>query len=485
MPDQFSRSKNVKVVVHALQARIWYGDGRIDLKKRKTTMCGIFGVIGSNNAASLTIAGLHTLQHRAHDYAGIVTVNTDQKFVRRRGAGLITKVVRPQDLAKLQGTQALGHVRYPTVADDDHDDEVVNIQPLKGPFGEGQIAIAHNGNLTQLDSLHEFVSPARLSTSLDTEFILRLLGASDCTNIVDALKNALTKLSGSFALGLLTEKYLIAARDPAGNRPLSIGKLPGGGYCITSETCALPNVGATFEMDVAPGTIVIIDAAGYEMILFAESKTLRKCRFEAVYQGSPASRIFGEDVDEQRIQIGRLLAAEAPVADADFVVPVPDSSNFTAIGFDQENPSGTFRPVILRNHYVGRTFIEPTQELRDTGVARKFLFTAEAIKGARIVLVDDSIVRGTTIMKIVGRLNALGAREVHVRIGFPPIRHPCRYGVDIRTEGELIINRMSVEELQTHIGADSLAFLSEAVLYSLSEHPQDFCYACITGDYWD
>src|SRR3989344_8416843 len=362
-------------------------------------MCGIFAVWNVRKAAELTVIGLHAIQHRAIDYAGIVSSDSIH-FYRERGAGLARQVFTRDVLNRLHGRDALGHIRYPTVTDDKTRD---NIQPIVFVYNNQPIAIAHNGNLMNVRQLLE--GPLRfskLSTSMDTECIPRLLENLDTGHFEADLIATLLLLKGSFSLAILLPDRLIAVRDRQGNRPLSIGRA-GESYFVSSETCAFPNVGAEHVQDVLPGTFVSIDSRGLTTTRFAEADE-KKCRFEGVYFSHPASTIFGERVSRFRMSIGRELERLYPVPGADIVTPIPDSSNFIALGFAGSGRSGPYFPVLARSHYVGSTFIAATQAQRDEKVSQKSTFTAEEIRGKRIVLVDDSIVRGTTLPVIVSVL---------------------------------------------------------------------------------
>ncbi|MGH2506935.1 MAG: amidophosphoribosyltransferase [Ktedonobacteraceae bacterium] len=441
-------------------------------------MCGIFGVFNARKAAELTVIGLHGNQHRAIDYAGIVSSDS-QHFYRERGAGLARQVFTKVMLDRLHGKDALGHIRYPTVTDDETRD---NIQPIIGRYNGQPVAIAHNGNLTNIAELQRLVPAARLSTSMDSEYLLRLLERNYTGNIEADLRSVFALLKGSFALTILLPNRLIAVRDASGNRPLSIGQSEESHF-VSSETCAFPNVGAHHLRDVEPGTVVSISANGIEITRFANPQE-KKCRFEGIYFSHPSSSVFGENVSRFRMAIGRELERLYPVADVDIVTPIPDSSNFIAMGYGESGRSGRYLPVIIRNHYVGRTFIAATQARRDAEVAQKFTFTAEEIAGKNIVVVDDSIVRGTTLPKIVSQLRQLGARSVHVRIGSPPIKYPCTYGINTPTREELIAASYSPAEIRDRVGADSLEFLPLEALQELSPDKEKFCFACMSGNYW-
>jgi amidophosphoribosyltransferase len=441
-------------------------------------MCGIFGVVGVRKAAELTVIGLHGNQHRAVDYVGIVSSDGSHIF-REAHTGLARQVFTKDKLDRLHGNDALGHVRYPTVIDNK---ECENIQPLVGNYGSMPIAIAHNGNITNAEDLRKLIPAARFTTSMDTEIILRLLEMKATGSFETDLMDTLGMLEGSFSLGVLMPDRLIAVRDRRGNRPLSIAKL-NGGYCISSETCAFANVGAELVSDVEPGTMVSIRREGFVATRFAEAHE-KKCRFEGIYFSHPASRVFGEEVGRFRMAIGQTLERLFPAPEADIVVPVPDSANFIAMGFAASGRSGMYFPAITRSHYVGRTFIAATQAKRDAEVAQKFAFSAREIAGKTIVVIDDSIVRGTTMPKIIAKLRQLGAKAVHVRIGSPPIVHPCLYGINTPTHKELMATSLGVDAMRITMDADSLEFLPLKALQALSPNPHTFCYACMGDGYW-
>ena len=442
-------------------------------------MCGIFGVFNARKAAELTAIGLHSQQHRAIDYAGIVS--SDGSFMYREcGAGTVRKVFTSEMLDRLHGKHAIGHTRYPTL---DDDPSRVNIQPLRGYWQNTPVALAHNGNLTNTEELSR-VHTSR-ETSLDTEFILRILENQTDPHIENALENTLGCLRGSFSLVVLLPEMLIAARDPHGNRPLSIG-VKNDGFFVSSETCALDIVGAQFLCDVAQGTMVLISQRGIEHKKFAEpATTLKKCPFEGIYYAHPSSDVYGIQATNFRLKLGRALEEHCPCPDAEIVTGVPDSGVLHAMGYAVSGHSGMYMPVIFRNHYVGRTFIASYQARRDEEVDAKFNFTKSLIVGKRIVVVDDSIVRGTTIRKIVSKLCELGAAEVHVRVACPPITHHCNYGIYTKgRDGRLIAQEMDVRGIRQHIGADSLAFLPLEVLKEVWPDAGNSCFSCMTGEYW-
>lgn len=443
-------------------------------------MCGIFAVWNMRKAAELTVIGLHGIQHRAIQYAGIVSSDGYNLF-RESGRGVARQVFSSDMLNRLHGRAALGHIRYATVVDDPTRD---NTQPIMGVYGGKRFAVAHNGNITNVRELRKMFFSRRMETSIDTEYIVRLIEMHDTGAYEADIARALAHVRGSFAIGILFPDRLIAVNDKSGNRPLSIGSV-NGSYVLSSETCAFSGVSADNVANVQPGT----------MVTFADTETPRserfaaaackRCRFEGIYFAHPASNVFGESVTRFRLTLGRALEKHCPVkGGADIVTGVPDSANLIAQGYAESGHSGTYLPVIIRNHYVGRTFIAATQAARNVEIAQKFSFTADEIVGKRIVVVDDSIVRGSTLPTIVRELRRLGAKEVHIRVGSPPVAHPCKYGIDTPTYGELISARETPEEICRDVGADSLAFLPLPVLRSLSPVPDEFCFACWDGKYW-
>lgn len=441
-------------------------------------MCGIVGVYGAKKAAELTVIGLHANQHRARDKAGVVSTDGHHMY-RERIEGVVRNFTAEM-LDRLHGRAAVGHIRYPTVSDDKTRD---NTQPVVGLFAGKPIAIAHNGNLTNVAELQKLVPQERRSTSMDSEYILRLLEAEDSEDIDVALPRVLRQLRGSFELVILMLDRMIAVRDPQGNHPLSIGR-DGDGFFVSSESCAFPSLRARYVGDVEPGTYVTMTDFGVHNVARYASPDKKQCYFEKIYFSHPASRVFGENVARFRIRLGQKLEERCPVEGADLVAGIPDSANFIAMGFAQSGRSGTYFPAILRSHYVGRTFIAGLQAMRDEEASQKFAFSADEFRGKRIVIVDDSIVRGTTLPKVVDALRFIGAKEVHVRIGSPPITHPCTYGINTPTYDELIAHRLSPEQIRERVGADSLHFLPIEDLRSLAEKPEDYCYSCMTGKYW-
>jgi amidophosphoribosyltransferase len=441
--------------------------------------CGLFGVFGHPDAARLTYLGLYALQHRGQESAGIVT--SDGRRLRlEKGMGLVSDVFSEPRLDALPGDRAMGHVRYSTAGDT----VAANAQPIVIDCHRGPIALAHNGNIVNAPLLrHELEAAGSIfqSTS-DTEVILHLYARSHRERLEDAIAASLSKVMGAFSLLFLTPDALVAARDPWGFRPLVIGKL-GESLVVASETCALDLIDAAYVRDVEPGELVIIDKDGLRTFHPFPPEPVRQCVFEHVYFARPDSLVFGRNVLATRAAMGRQLAREAP-ADADIVIPVPDSGMGAALGYAEE--SGLpFQWGLIRNHYVGRTFIEPRQSIRSFGVKIKLNPVRSVLEGKRVVLIDDSIVRGTTSRKIVGMVREGGAREVHLRISSPPTIGPCYYGIDTPTRDELIAANQPVEDIRRWVGADTLAYLSqEGLLAAVGDaEGQRHCTACFTGRY--
>jgi len=446
--------------------------------------CGVFGVFGHEAAGALTALGLHALQHRGQESAGIVTYD-GVHFHSERRLGLVGDNFNKAELiGRLEGHIALGHVRYSTTGDT----ILRNVQPLFADLDTGGFALAHNGNLTNARTLRrELISSGAICQSTsDSEVILHLMARSQRRRIVERFIEALRQIQGAYALGCLTNDMLIGVRDPIGIRPLVLGRL-GAAHVIASETCALDIVGAEFVREVENGEIVTITADGIESHRPFPRRPARPCIFEYIYFARPDSIVGGRNVYQLRKQMGVQLAREAP-AKADVIIPIPDSGVPAAIGYAQE--SGVpFELGIIRNHYVGRTFIEPEQRIRQLGVKLKHSANASAVRGNSIVLIDDSVVRGTTSKKIVQMMFEAGAREVHLRVSSPPITHPDFYGIDTPRATELLASSMSVEEMRDFVGATSLAFLSVGGIYRAlgiekrdARSPQ-FTDHCFTGDY--
>ncbi|HWB47349.1 MAG TPA: amidophosphoribosyltransferase [Hyphomicrobiaceae bacterium] len=462
------------------QPATWRDDG-----DRLREECGVFGVFGNEDAAALTALGLHALQHRGQEAAGIVTFD-GKHFHSERRLGLVGDNFNKADvIGRLKGHIALGHNRYSTTGDT----ILRNVQPLFADLDSGGFAVAHNGNLTNALTLRrELISNGAICQSTsDTEVILHLISRSQRRrSIVERFVEALRQIEGAYALVCLTNDMLIGARDPIGIRPLVLGRL-GGGYVLASETCALDIVGAEFVREIENGEIVTITADGVESHRPFPRRPPRPCIFEYIYFARPDSIVSGRNVYEIRKRMGAELAHEAPAA-ADVIIPIPDSGVPAAIGYSQA--SGIrFELGIIRNHYVGRTFIEPEQRIRQLGVKLKHSANASAVRGNRVVLIDDSVVRGTTSRKLVQMMFEAGAREVHVRVSSPPITHPDFYGIDTPRTTELLAANMSVEEMRAYIGATSLDFLSVDGIYrALGYEGRDAAFPqftdhCFTGDY--
>jgi len=446
--------------------------------------CGVFGVFGVDDAAALTALGLHALQHRGQEAAGIVSFD-GSRFYPHRALGLVGDIFGKQSIIDaLLGDSAIGHVRYSTSGET----AMRNVQPLYADFSFGGLALAHNGNLTNAVLLRrDLVNRGSLfqSTS-DTEVFQHLIATSSGAHLIERLVESLRQVEGAYSLVALSRRKLIGARDPLGVRPLILGSL-GDAWIITSETCALDIIGADFVRDVEPGEIVVIDAEGVHSHMPFPPMRTRFCIFEYIYFARPDSSVEGRNVYEVRKAIGAQLARESPI-DADIVVPVPDSGVPAAIGFAQES-NLPFELGLIRNHYVGRTFIEPSDEIRHLGVKLKHNANRQQLEGKRVILVDDSIVRGTTSRKIVEMVRQAGAREVHMRISSPPTKHSCFYGIDTPERSKLLAANFDVEGIRQQIGADTLAFVTIDGLYRAmgeagrnNDAPQ-FCDACFTGQY--
>jgi amidophosphoribosyltransferase len=446
--------------------------------------CGVCGVFGDGEAAKLTYLGLYALQHRGQESAGIVS--TDGLEVHAHKAmGLVEEIFTTEVLDRLCGGSAIGHTRYSTAGDT----SVNNAQPIVIDCNKGKLALGHNGNLTNAVALRRSLEHrgSIFQTTSDTEVIVHLIARSNARNLSGAIADALGQVEGAYSLLMLTRDEIFAMRDPRGFRPLALGKRRASAagvetWVVASETCAFDLLDADFVRDVEPGEMVRISRSGLESIRFAAEKPRQQCVFEHVYFARPDSRVFGRSVHMSRDRMGRLLAERHPVA-GDVVVPVPDSGVPAAIGF--ANASGIpFCMGLIRNHYIGRTFIEPSQAIRDFGVKLKLNPVRSLLEGKRVILVDDSIVRGTTSRKIVRMVREAGAREVHVRISCPPTVSPCYYGVDTPTREELIAAQHSVEEIGKFLEADSLAYLSlEDLRQAVRDNGSEFCTSCYTGVY--
>jgi amidophosphoribosyltransferase len=446
-----------------------------DYKPREE--CGVFGIYGHPNAAQLTYFGLFALQHRGQESAGIVVGNNGH-LTGHTGMGLTSDVFTPEIINTLAGPSAVGHVRYSTTGSS----HAKNAQPLLVDYARGQLAVAHNGNLVDAYTLRKELesSGSIFQTTTDSEIIIHLMARPYGGTFADVLLNITRRIEGAYSLAMLTPEALYGVRDPHGFRPLSLGKLDNG-YVLASETCAFDLIGAEFIRDVEPGEIVIIDGSGVHSLHFGHVSEQRMCIFEYVYFARPDSKIFGRTVHLVRKELGRQLAREHPV-DADLVISIPDSGNSAAMGYAEE--SGIpYEMGYIRNHYVGRTFIAPSQGDRDIKVRVKLNVMPEVVKDKRIVIVDDSIVRGTTTFSRIIELKKAGAKEVHVRISCPPTRFPCFYGVDLPSHDQLIAARHTVEEIAQFLNADSLGYLSAEGMVTACGGGTNFCRACYDGNY--
>ncbi|MCK5426295.1 MAG: amidophosphoribosyltransferase [Thermodesulfovibrionia bacterium] len=441
--------------------------------------CGVVGVFGHPEAANLTYLGLHALQHRGQEGAGICSSNKRHLYIEK-SKGLVADIFTEKRLSNLPGDMAIGHNRYSTAGAN----TLKNVQPIMVTFSLGPLAISHNGNLVNAYELKKTLESqgAIFQSTSDSEVIIHLIANSSASGMYERIIDAASNLSGAFSLLIMTENELIALRDPYGFRPLSIGKYDGA-YVIASETCAFDLIGATYIRDIEPGEMVIINEKGLKSMKPLHSHKHRFCIFEFIYFSRPDSYIFGkQNVNDMRKDLGRRLAKENPIA-ADLVIPVPDSGVPAAIGYAEE--SGIpFDFGLIRNHYVGRTFIEPKQTIRHFGVKLKLNPVRKLLEGKRIVVIDDSIVRGTTSKKIIKMLKEGGrAKEVHLRISSPPTIGPCFYGIDTPTRKELIAATHSLDEIRKYITSDSLCYLSIEEMLKVVPNPEEFCTACFNNNY--
>lgn len=440
--------------------------------------CGLFGVLNHTEAANLTYLGLYSQQHRGQESAGIVTYD-GERFNSRRGMGLVADVFQKKDIKRLSGHSAIGHVRYSTAGASG----IRNCQPFSYEYAHGGIAMCHNGNIINALALRKELEQAGsiFQSNSDTEVLIHLVAKSKELTTEKRLKDSVSRLEGGFSLLVLTEDKLIGIRDRHGIRPLVLGQL-NGAWVLASETCAFDLIGAKYVRDVQPGEMVVIRESRLESHMLLENAASRFCVFEYVYFARPDSTLEGVNVYQARYRIGKELAEESHI-DADMVIPVPDSGVPPAMGFAAH--SGIpLQMGLIRNHYVGRTFIEPRQSIRNFGVKLKLNANTEVIRGKRVILVDDSIVRGTTSRKIVEMVRAAGASEIHMRISSPPTRNSCFYGINTPSNEELIANQMNLEEICQAIGADSLAYVSREGLFRAIQRPCELhCDACFSGDY--
>jgi amidophosphoribosyltransferase len=440
-------------------------------------MCGIFGVRGHPDAVQLTRLGLYSLQHRGQESFGIVAVDESGTARAMKSMGLVAGT---PDGNGLHGTLAIGHTRYSTAGSS----TIENAQPVLARSRGGHLALAHNGNLINAAELRSALEAegSIFASTMDSEVIVHRLAKSDAPTPEQRLADALAGVEGAYSLLVGIGDTLLAARDPRGWRPLVMGRL-GDAFVFASETCALDIIGARFEREIAAGEIVAVDKSGVRSSSPLPKRELRRCVFEHVYFARPDSHIFGGSVDRARRELGRRLAREHPAPRAELVFSVPDSSNSAALGFAEESDL-PYELALIRNHYVGRTFIQPTQAGRDAQVRVKYSAVREVLDGKSVVMVDDSIVRGTTTRGLVAMVRAAGAREVHLRVSSAPVTGPCYYGIDTPSREELIAARLTVPEIAQHLGVDSLGYLSlEGMLNSVPNGPDGFCHACFSGDY--
>ena len=442
--------------------------------------CGVFGICGVDDAAQKAFLGLFALQHRGEESCGIVTSDRG-KLIGHRDMGHVSEVFTPDVLGQLPGRSAIGHVRYSTTGSS----QISNAQPLMMDYAAGQIAVAHNGNLVNAAGLRERYEQhgSIFQTTCDSEIIVHLLAKPDHAQRPDCMSHCLDRLRGSFSLLVMTPESVIAARDPNAFRPLCLGRLEDA-YVVASETCALEQIGASYWREVNPGEVITISENGFDSHIFADPERIRPshCIFELIYFARPDSRVFGQNVHTVRKQFGAQLAKEHPV-DADVVIPVPDGGNSAAIGYAAE--SGI--PLdfgFIRNHYIGRTFIQADQKRRSAAVEVKISAVPEVVRGKRVVVVEDSIVRGTTSRGKIVQLREAGAREIHMRITCPPHRFPCYYGIDFQAKRELIASYHSIDEIRRFLKLDTLGYLSvEGMLSCVEPPPEHYCVACFTGEY--
>jgi amidophosphoribosyltransferase len=441
--------------------------------------CAVVGIFGHEEASKLAYFSLHALQHRGQEAAGISS-SDGKKLHTIKDRGLVMSIFNEKNLETLSGNSAIGHTRYSTAGDD----SILDAQPVFARYDLGEMAIVHNGNLTNAEEVRNKLieKGAIFQTFMDTENLIHLIAKSQKDKLLDRIIDAVERIEGAFSLVFLSRTKMFAMRDRHGFRPLSLGLLPNGGYIVASETCAFDLVGATFIRDIKPGELIIFEEGKEPLSLQIFEPTPKHCIFEYVYFARPDSSVYGQSVYKARKDMGKELARIKPV-EADIVIPVPDGGVPSAIGYSQE--SGIpYEMGIMRNHYIGRTFIEPTQEMRDLKVKMKLSPMTDIIKGKRVIVVDDSIVRGTTSKRIIRMLKEAGASEVHMRISSPPTTDPCFYGVDTPDKDKLIASHMSTDEICKFIEADSLAYLDESsLLRSVNATDDSYCTACFTGKY--
>ncbi|HPB81039.1 MAG TPA: amidophosphoribosyltransferase [Spirochaetota bacterium] len=440
--------------------------------------CGVFGIYGNDKAANLTYLGLYSLQHRGQESAGIASSDGKHIF-RYAGMGRVVDVFKERHIENLQGHIAIGHNRYSTTGSS----FLRNAQPLRAQSLYGPIILSHNGNLSNAGELRFALERegAIFQTSIDTEVIIHLMAKSGIPTFLEAMIFALKQIRGAYSMLIMNHDTIYAVRDPHGFRPLVLGRLDDA-TIVASETCAFDIIDAEYIREIEPGEIVEISPHGVKSYYPFERQNESLCVFEYIYFSRPDSIIFGNSVHDMRIKLGRALAKEMPV-EADIVVPIPDSSKSAALGYAHE--SGIpYEIGMIRSHYVGRTFIEPTQRIRDFGAKIKYNVVGSAVEGKRVILVDDSIMRGTTMRKIINMFRKKGAKEIHVRISSPPTKFPCFYGIDIPTHSELIASNNTIEEIRTYLEVESVAYLTvESMLKSINRPDMSFCTACFDGNY--
>ena len=440
--------------------------------------CGVVGVYGHPDAANLVYLGLYALQHRGQESAGIVASNNGRMHLEV-GMGLVADVFSDTRLKKLPGNLAIGHNRYSTTGMS----KIKNAQPCLIEYVGGTMALGHNGNLVNATEIRKELgtSGAIFQSTNDSEVIVHLMALSKCNSFIDRAVAALSQVKGAYSIVLMSENELIAARDPRGFRPLCLGRLDGA-YIVASESCVMDLVEAEFIRELEPGEVILINQDGVKSFFPFPKTPIKQCVFEHIYFSRPDSFLFGKSVYSVRKLMGQVLAKEKPV-EADVIVPVPDSGVISAMGYSEESKI-PFQMGLIRNHYVGRTFIEPQSQIRNFGVKSKLNAVKHIIKGKRVIIIDDSIVRGTTSKKIVKMLRDVGAKEVHVRVSSPPTMHSCFYGIDTPNPGELIASNMDVEQTRKYLGADSLYYITlEKMLEIFGEQKGDFCAACFDGNY--
>jgi amidophosphoribosyltransferase len=441
--------------------------------------CGVFGIYGDHAAARHAYYGLYALQHRGQESSGIAAAD-GSRLRLRRGMGLVSQVFTPDDVTgRLTGSAAIGHNRYSTTGSSD----ILNAQPIVVQFKRGEIAAAHNGNLVNAAELRRGMEQqgSIFQTTTDSEIVVHLIAKSDAGTMDEMVLDALNQVEGAYCFLFLTPTQLIAARDPRGFRPLCLGRL-GNAMIVASESCALDIMEAHYMRSIEPGEVLVVDEGGLRSHRLPAAPRLSQCIFEFIYFSRPDSRVFGDKVDKVRRKLGRLLAEEHPAPEADIVIAVPDSANTAALGYSEA--SGVrFEIGLIRNHYIGRTFIAPDQSRRDRDVRVKFNPVGGVLKNKKVVLVEDSIVRGTTLRNLVRLVRSGGAAEVHVRVSSPPIISPCYYGIDMSKRAELIAANHAVTEIRNFVGADSLEYLSVGKLLEAVDRPENYCTGCFSGEY--